>query len=447
MWKSTIKSGEGVNLQEEQNGKNAYRFWGEKEPYDSWKKGQVVTGILFVVALVLYSLCMYRLFYLQSSHAFAEDIYMSDMKAYMQTMLGQESGFDFPYPIFFWLGEFFLHFTGVEVAAALATTVLNSLCVVLVFYYMQKYMQKYYDELRCGDWMGILTVVITFSLFFISMLFAPEGVYLPGMKHKYLGVFSPNPYHNATYMATRPFSVVAFFIFVRILDYYEEKSNYTEFGLFGLFLFLTTMTKPSFTLVFVSAAGLVMAFRIIKSVLYDKSWRNFLPSLRLGLFFLPTFCALLYQFGGVFGKNSLAGEEGGIGFGFASVWKVHMDNIPLAIVLALAFPGLLLLLNLKELKTNTLYRFTWFQLIVSLLEMLLLYEKGDRFVHMNFSWGYMHGIFFVFMASLILLIQNTLSGGQKWYLLVPEWLAYGWHVYCGIIYFLYIWSGQFYYCF
>ena len=124
-----------------------------------------------------------------------------------------------------------------------------------------------------------------------------------------------------------------------------------------------------------------------------------------------------------------------------------MDNIPLAIVLALAFPGLLLLLNLKELKTNTLYRFTWFQLIVSLLEMLLLYEKGDRFVHMNFSWGYMHGIFFVFMVSLILLIQNTLSGEQKWYLLVAEWLAYGWHVYCGIIYFLYIWSGQFYYCF
>ena len=65
MWNSTIKSGVGVNLQEEQNGKNAYRFWREKGSYFSWKKGQVVTGILFVAALVLYSLCMYRLFYLQ----------------------------------------------------------------------------------------------------------------------------------------------------------------------------------------------------------------------------------------------------------------------------------------------------------------------------------------------------------------------------------------------
>lgn len=413
----------------------------------TWKKGQVITGILFVAALVLYSLYMYELFFLQTSHAYIEDIYMSDMKAYLQTMLGQESGFDFPYPIFFSLGKFFLRFTSVEVAAALATTILNSLCVVIVFYYMQKYLQKYYDELRYGEWMGILTILITVSLFFISMLFAPEGVYLPGMKHKYLGVFSPNPYHNATYMATRPFSVVAFFVYVRILDYYEEKSNYVDFTIFGLFLFLTTMTKPSFTLVFVSSAGLLMAYRIAKRVLLDKTWDNFLPSIRLGIFFIPTFLALLYQFGGVFGKNSLAGEEGGIGIGFASVWKVHMDNIPLAIVLALAFPGLYLVLHLKELKSNTLYCFTWFQMVVSLLEMLILYEKGDRFVHMNFSWGYMHGIFFAFLVSLMLLMQETVSGKQKWYILVPEWLAYGWHVYCGIIYFLYIWSGQFYYCF
>ena len=42
----------------------------------TWKKGQVITGILFVAALVLYSLYMYELFFLQTSHAYIEDIYM-----------------------------------------------------------------------------------------------------------------------------------------------------------------------------------------------------------------------------------------------------------------------------------------------------------------------------------------------------------------------------------
>ena len=189
-----------------------------------------------------------------------------------------------------------------------------------------------------------------------------------------------------------------------------------------------------------------MAYRI-----FAQKWENIIPSLKLGAVFVPTFIALLYQFGGVFGSASHAGENGGIGFGFADAWKVHMDNIPFAIVLALAFPGFLLLFNLKELKTNTLYRFSWLQIVISLLELLIIYEKEEeRFIHMNFSWGYMHGLFFVFVASLILLIQKTIEllGNKKRLLwLMPFWLAYGWHLFCGIHFFLYIWSGQSYYCF
>lgn len=405
------------------------------------RKANYIVYAVFFLCLIAYSLLMYQLFYWQTT-SHGNEMYRSDMEAYLLTMLGQESGFDFPYPIYFGLGKFFLLFTNVETAGALAAMLLNSLGVIVLAYYMQKSLQECYDKLSCGKYMGILTIVLTFSIFFISMLYAPKGVYLPGMKHKYLGVFSPNPYHNATYMATRPFAIVAFFLYVRILDYYEERTDIKEFFWFGLFLLLTTMTKPSYTLVLVSAAGILMLYR-----LFRKKWKNFRRSFYLGLAFVPTFIDLLYQFGGVFGKNSLAGEEGGIGFGFLTVWKIHMDNIPFAIVLALAFPGFFLLFHFRDLKENTLYRFSWFQLIISLLEMVFLYEKGDRLVHMNFSWGYMHGAFFVFVTSLILLTRDTLEKKSRFYILIPEWLAYGWHLFCGIIYFLYIWNGEFYYCF
>lgn len=72
--------------------------------------------------------------------------------------------------------------------------------------------------------------------------------------------------------------------------------------------------------------------------LFRAGWKNFKRSFYLGLAFVPTFIDLLYQFGGVFGANSQAGEDGGIGFGIGSVWKLYTNNIPLAAVLALGFP-------------------------------------------------------------------------------------------------------------
>ena len=186
-----------------------------------------------------------------------------------------------------------------------------------------------------------------------------------------------------------------------------------------------------------STAGLVMLYRLFRG-----RWKNLKRSVYLGLAFVPTFIDMLYQFGGVFGESSKAGESGGIGIGIGSVWKLYTDNIPLAVVLALGFPLLVLLFHGKEIKQNTLYRFSWVQLIVSIMELFLLYENGRRFSDANFSWGYMHGIFFVFVTSLILLAEDTMEKRGKSRVLWMQWLLYGLHLVCGIGYFIYIWGGN-----
>ena len=262
------------------------------------------------------------------------------------------------------------------------------------------------------------------------------------MGHKYLGTFTPNPYHNITYMATRPFATLAFFLYVRILDYYEERTDVKEFVLFGASLLLTTMTKPSYTLVLVSTAGLLMVWRLFK-----RRWKNFRRSLYLGFAFVPTFIDLLYQFGGVFGKNSLVGDEGGIGFGIASVWKLYTANIPCSVALALGFPLLVLLFHTGEIRKNTLYRFSWAQMAVSAGEFFGLYEKGYRFADANFSWGYMHGLFFMFVASLLVLSKDTMKKSANRCVLCLQWLLYGAHLICGAAYFLYVWRGNPYHMF
>ena len=399
---------------------------------------------LFVVLLAGYTLLMFTLFYRQTIGT--ESYYHSDMKAYILEMQGLDSGYSFPYPVFFKLGALFhLFLNNPPLSIALAITVLNTLSPLAMKYYMGSILEK-----NCkicghgvnGEWKSLLlNMIVTASVFailFVSMVYPPSEISLPGIKFKYVGVFSPNPFHNATYNATRPFAILCFFLYAKILPEYEKKTNWKDNLLFAFFLFMTTMTKPSFTFVLVPTAGLIMLYRMIKT-----KFANFVPSVQLGICFIPTFVVLLYQFFGVFGTGT--GEERGLGFGIATAWKLHCGNIPLAVGLALGFPILVLVFNYHQLATNKLYRFAWQLLAVSLGEVIFLYEKGFRLPDMNFSWGYMHGIFFGFVASVLLLLENTWKRQGKLWQLALQWLAFGAHLVCGAYYFYGIFAGRSYY--
>lgn len=416
--------------------------------------------LIFALLLIGYAVLTFTLFYRQTLGN--PGYYHSDMKAYILEMQGLESGYSFPYPLFFKLGAFFhLFINSPELSIAVAVTLLNSLSPVVMKWSMNRLLFK-----ECGLEngregiaglsgnaalagsgqkqgrkrlaLGGLITVCVFVMLFVSMVFPPRGIYLPGIKNNYVGVFTPNPHHNATYNATRPFAIAVFFLFPVILDEYEKKINWKHNIIFAVFLLLTTMTKPSFTFVMVPTAGLIMLYRIFKS-----KFKNFIPSVQLGICFIPTFIALLYQFFGVFVPTG--DEEGGIGFGFAEVWKERCDNIPLAIGLALGFPILVLIFNRKDLKKDTRYRFSWQMMLVSMAELLCMYEKGFRKHDMNFSWGYMHGLFFAFVGAMLVLIRRTWKREGNGWLTAAQWLACGWHLACGIYYFYGIFQGQLYY--
>ena len=393
----------------------------------------------FGVLLLFASAVTYTLFLRQTYGN--PGYYHSDMKAYILEMQGLDSGYEFPYPIFFKLGAFFHLFAGPEVSVALATMVLNSLAMVFTKLALNHFtLKKLQDAFGKYKWMaGMIISVTAISLFFISMLYPPKGIYLPGIKFNYLGVFSANPWHNATYMAARPFAILAFLWYVKLLDGYEEgfHGRWKDYALFSLFLLLATMTKPSFTIVLVGAAGLIMVWRMVKS-----RFRNFVPTIQLGLCFLPTFADLLYQYRGVFVPSE--GEEGGVGFSFGEVWRLYCDNIPLAIAIAAAFPLLVLVLNYKELKSCTLFRFSWQIFFMSLVMAFFLYEKGFRKPDFNFCWGYMYGIFFAFFGALVVLFKKT-AEKKRPLLLGAQWLAFLWHLACGIYYFIGIFGGAMYY--
>ncbi len=398
------------------------------------------TKAAYFLLLAAYTVLLFVLFRNQALHLEYQH-YGSDVDAYILEMMGIDSGFDFPYPVYFMLGKFLALFSNVHMGAALSATILNSLSPAVLSYFMLKELAPLVPEKDKNRtaYEGFI-LLVTYSVFFVSMLYPPKNIYLPGMTLRNLGVFSANPYYNQTYLAARGFAIVAFFLFAHILTYYEDHIDKKEYIAFSVFLLLATLTKPSFTFVLVSAAAVHMIVKLIMSK--RKKFREFLCLLATAV---PTFITLIIQFGGVFGSSSHAGEGGGIGFGIGKAWSVYTGNIVLAVMLANAFPGVVMLLNLKRFKDNKIFLLAWEVMMAGFLEFLCLYEKGDRFVHCNFAWGYIYGIFFVFVAGLMLLIENTVKKKQPKWMLAFEWAVYVWHLGCGIAFFAMLYMGGYFY--
>lgn len=366
--------------------------------------------------------------------------YTSDMSSYIGEIEGISSGYDFPYPVMFWIAQFFSLFTTTNHAMAMTVTGLNGLNFLVLKYYFDKFLLVDKGDVKGG----CASTVMVFLVLFASMLFPLNylGKYYPlgeAFLYRYKGIFSPNPFHNATYLAARPFAVIAFFLAIDILQDYESNERWfrSKYVSFAIVLLVATMTKPSFTLVLVCVCGFIMLWRLLRSKL--KGMKAFW---QFGITFIPTLLDLLYQYRGVF--TEAAGEEKGIGVGFLVAWKTATDNIVASIFLAIAFPLAVLLFQRTWLRENRNLLFSWQFYLAGLLMLLFLYEKGYRLAHINFAWGYMYGLFFLYITSLIVLIQETRMRRQAGWELGLQWVVFTAHMICGVDYFRIVMNGYLY---
>lgn len=418
-----------------------------------WKKwnNELLFGLLFLG----YSALTMVLFHRQSVNYGGG--YMSDIPTYIEKIQGITTEYATPYPVMFWIGEFLAQFTTPQHAMAITVTVLNCLNAVIV-----KLVSDRFLGLGQGDdrWKKIACIAV-FLFLFASMLYplAWLGRYEPleeNFLFRYSGAFSPNPFHNATYLAARPFAVLAFWGAAVCLGKYEKKNCWfcPEYLLFSMALLLATMTKPSFTLVLVCTCGIIMIWR-----LFASRFRGGKAFWQFGIYFIPTFLDLLYQYKGVFvGGEGEAGQ--GIGLGFLKAWETAGDSVVLCILRGMAFPLLVLVFQWryqrrqkegsgslvcgKGEKECGWYRLAWQVYLVGLCSFMFLYEKGTRVEHMNFAWGYMYGMFFAYLASLVILLQDTKKRRQPVWALAVQWGLFVLHVVCGIDYFGVLFAGGLY---
>jgi len=389
---------------------------------------------LFTILFILYMGVTFLLFHRQS--VLYGGKYMSDMVQYVRHMDGESTGLTMPYPIMFWLARFFALFVSNKWGIAMAVTVLNGLTPIALYYcYTETSLGK-----NAGN-RGYINILLIFSLLFISMLYLPDWFNVTmGGGMKYAGVFSPNPYHNATYLVARPFAVMTFFFYQRIILEYEAKDAWVckDYICFSVFLFLTTLAKPSFTLIMVATAGLMMLFRLLLSKF--KGIKSFF---QFGIWFIPTFLLMIYQYFVVF-TSSNPNVIRGIDFSPFKLWSYLTDNIPLAVCLAMSFPIAVMIFQFKKLRKRGVFGCAWFLWLVSFCSFAFFQEKGEQFYAANFAWGYMYGLFFIHAVTLYELVKETQLKQAKIWALAVQWFFFVLHLICGIDYFLIYMSGESY---
>lgn len=223
----------------------------------------------------------------------------------------------------------------------------------------------------------------TLAVFLASMILLQpfhEGIL-------YLGVFTPNPWHNPTYIFGRFFSILAFCQFVRLLDS-KERATIGQLIALAAFTAFSVWGKPSFLIAFLPAALAVLGWGWL------RRWLASGQILWLAATFLPAVVVLLWIDHKVFASGAPSDK---VIFAPGQGWGLYTPSFLMSIALGMLFPLYVLVVKFRNLSRLMLVASaTW---IASCGAFLLLAESGLRAQHANFAWCYMSGMFFMHLGA------------------------------------------------
>ncbi len=259
---------------------------------------------------------------------------------------------------------------------------------------------------------------------------------------RFLGSYSMNPLHNPTYMCVRPFSIICFCL---IYDIWGAQKNTSYQGLFfhvekglkkyyiylAILLLLSAIAKPTFAEMFIPAVAFIMLGKLISRLLKkeDSAIPYFKHCLTTLLCAVPTLLYILTQFLDYYILGGRTGEsESIIITKWLEVWHMYSENIGLSILLGMAFPLYMLLIDAKYFFKSDMGRLSLVGYLIGFLEAAVLGESGNKLGHANFLWPMMSGMLFMFLTALLRLIvlERTQSETKLQKLLI----AIGWFLFC-----------------
>lgn len=267
----------------------------------------------------------------------------------------------------------------------------------------------------------------------------------------YLGVFSPNPLHNPTQMGVQGFIVLAFCLVVDLLSYENDRTYrpiffHVESGtrkyyvLLAAVLFLSTVMKPTFAEMFIpTVAFFMLGSWVARLIRGDAPGLYFRKCLVMLLCAIPALLYMLIQFLAFFLFGGAVYSEGGLVITkWLEVWKLFSDNVFLSVLLGMAFPLYVLLLDTRFFLKSIAGRLALLGYGIAFLEAAILGEEGSRMSHGNFLWPLMSGMLLLWLVALLRLMVLERAGeymGFRKGLLLFGWFLFFCHLFCGLAFY------------
>jgi hypothetical protein len=214
----------------------------------------------------------------------------------------------------------------------------------------------------------------------------------------YLGQVTPNVWHNPTTIFCLPFALGVFLLSLRALENFSVK---IAAGLGCLFV-LTVLAKPNFLLAFLPCIAIALNRA---SEVQVSGRRISLPGqlLRFALAFGPPTLVLAQQ------ALQIDVQRGSIAFDPLTVWLSQTPNIPVSILVGIAFPLFVLIAYWKKMRGEMALLLAWPTLVIAILQYAFLSNGWGAQTDANFGWGMILADHVLFVASCEFLLRQPAS--------------------------------------
>lgn len=251
------------------------------------------------------------------------------------------------------------------------------------------------------DFLSNKQTVLRTKIFWAVCILLMGPLNAPGFNERYyLGQGTGNIWHNPTHIAVKGFSVLCFVWIVRLVDQETEHRKWEYILLSGL-LFMSALAKPSFLQAMIPGIGLYFIFELLKNMGEGNNKARIIRFCHIAATFIPSVFLLGLQFVTNFYANTTIHKADGIGVGFGVVLSDWTDNLFISLLLALAFPIFVLLIDAKNLLKDTSVKLAISYGLCGWLEAALLYENGARKYLGNWTWGWNLSLLIIWMLFII----------------------------------------------
>lgn len=400
------------------------------------KKSAGKPNIPFLVAAVTafggYTIACLYLFYMQAARAEGQ-YFESDLPAHLR-MAADGWGYSLTAVLY----RLFMRLPNYEIPVALFLALAAGGTMIATFFAIRKYV--------FGKW-SALGAAIAANIVMPAFIKAVHY-------ERYIGYQSPSVWHNSTYTVMKLFALLSLVFYLRYVHSEKRKTDWKSWGLFVLFLTLSTATKTSFLLVFAPVAFIGLIIDLIRKVPVKRV-------LLLASSVIPSLAIVLYQ------ELVLFGEETGNGIVVEFGYNVYLraERPYLTMILSALFPVLIFLFNIvpvckqtisdfrkKHLPRHTPFILAWAMWGMGAIQLLFLKETGERALDGNFAWGYDFCLFALFVVSIITFMNNLRSetfmkGKFAVRILYASVMGavLGYHMYCGLYFFIRLLDGVTYF--